>query len=190
MDANEREWTKVHRRDAEDAERKAFKRSTGILPVCRVRVPSMFDRSGCKSRSNLMEVKDSQAQGRCREAGSERRARQRRGSMNKNRIRGVSVGRAGVPPQSPYPSRTRSVDPATVRRKQSNLPREICPMPRRTGAGRPARAADPEAEVSRGHSSPSNVTQRHGTSPAHERSCGHAGQGLNGMERQVVRVSR
>src|SRR5882672_4689530 len=38
-----------------------------------------------------MEVKDSQAQGRCREAGSKSRARQRRGSMNKNRMRGVSV---------------------------------------------------------------------------------------------------
>jgi hypothetical protein len=46
----------------------------------------MFDSSGCKSRSNLMEVKDSQPQGRHREMRSERRARQRRGLMNKNRI--------------------------------------------------------------------------------------------------------
>jgi hypothetical protein len=49
-------------------------------------VPSMFDSSGCKSRSNLMEVKDSRPQGRHREVRSERRARQIRGLMNKNRI--------------------------------------------------------------------------------------------------------
>jgi len=44
---------------------------------------------------NLMEVKGSEAQGRRREAGSERSAEQRREPMNKNRIRGVSGGRAG-----------------------------------------------------------------------------------------------
>jgi hypothetical protein len=36
------------------------------------------------------------------------------------------VGRAGHLPRSPYPSRTRSVDPATVHGKRLNLPREIC----------------------------------------------------------------
>ena len=46
----------------------------------------MLDHSGCESRSNLMEVKDSRPQGRHREMRSERRARQRRGPMNKNRI--------------------------------------------------------------------------------------------------------
>jgi hypothetical protein len=49
-----------------------------------------------------------------------------RESMDKNRIQGVSVGRAGNLPRSPYPSSTRSVDPATVCRRRLNLPREIC----------------------------------------------------------------
>src|SRR5277367_74467 len=49
-----------------------------------------------------------------------------RESMDKNRIQGVSVGRAGNLPRSPYPSSARSVDPATVRRRRLNLPREIC----------------------------------------------------------------
>jgi len=49
-----------------------------------------------------------------------------RESMDKNRIQGVSVGRAGNLPRSPYPSRARSVDPAAVRRRRLNLPREIC----------------------------------------------------------------
>ncbi len=47
-------------------------------------------------------------------------------SMDKNRIEGVSVGRAGDLPQSPYPSRMRSVDSATVHGRQLNLPQEIC----------------------------------------------------------------
>jgi hypothetical protein len=47
-------------------------------------------------------------------------------SMDKNRIQGVSVGRAGDLPQSPYPSRMRSVDSATVHGRQLNLPQEIC----------------------------------------------------------------
>ena len=49
-----------------------------------------------------------------------------RESMDKNRIQGASVGRAGYLPRSPYPSSTQSVDPATVRRRRLNLPREIC----------------------------------------------------------------
>ena len=36
--------------------------------------------------SNLMEVKDSEVQGRCREAGSEGSMEQRREPMDKNRI--------------------------------------------------------------------------------------------------------
>ena len=47
-------------------------------------------------------------------------------SMDKNRIQGVSVGRAGNLSRSPYPSRTRNVDSATVHRRQLNLPQEIC----------------------------------------------------------------
>src|SRR5258705_3868589 len=47
-------------------------------------------------------------------------------SMDKNRIQGASAGRAGNLPQSPYPSRVRSVDLATVHRRRLSLPQEIC----------------------------------------------------------------
>jgi len=46
--------------------------------------------------------------------------------MDKNRIQGASVGQAGDLPRSPYPSRMRSVDPATVHGRWLNLPQEIC----------------------------------------------------------------
>src|SRR6202047_474169 len=52
-------------------------------------------------------------------------------SMDKNRIQGVSAGRAGNLPQSPYPSRVRSVDPAAVHRRRLSLPQEICFVSRR-----------------------------------------------------------
>jgi hypothetical protein len=51
-------------------------------------------------------------------------------SMDKNRIQGVSVGRAGNLPRSPYPSRMRNVDPAAVHRRRLNLPQEIYSVPR------------------------------------------------------------
>jgi hypothetical protein len=51
--------------------------------------------------------------------------------MDKNRIEGVSVGRAGDLPRSPYPSRTRSVDLATVHGRRLNLPQEVCPVSHR-----------------------------------------------------------
>src|ERR1700758_4248043 len=47
-------------------------------------------------------------------------------SMDKNRIPGVSAGRAGNLPRSPYPSKVRSVDPAAVHRRRLSLPQEIC----------------------------------------------------------------
>ena len=47
-------------------------------------------------------------------------------SMDKNRIQGASVGPAGNLSRSPYPSRMRNVDSATVHRRQLNLPQEIC----------------------------------------------------------------
>jgi hypothetical protein len=47
-------------------------------------------------------------------------------SMDKNRIQGVSVGRAGNLSRSPYPSKMRSVDPAAVHRRRLSLPQEIC----------------------------------------------------------------
>jgi len=61
-----------------------------------------------------------------REAGSERSMDQMCESMDKNRIQGVSAGRAGYLPRSPYPSRVRNVDPATVHGRQLSLPQEIC----------------------------------------------------------------
>jgi hypothetical protein len=61
-----------------------------------------------------------------REAGSEGSAKQRCEPMDKNRIRGGSVGRAGNVSRSPYPSTARSVDPAAVHRRRLSLPREIC----------------------------------------------------------------
>src|SRR3974377_835006 len=49
-------------------------------------------------------------------------------SMDKNRITGASAGRAGNLPRSPYPSKVRSVDSATVHRRRLSLPQEICPV--------------------------------------------------------------
>jgi hypothetical protein len=46
--------------------------------------------------------------------------------MDKNRIKGVSVGRAGNLPRSPYPSKMRSVDPAAAHGRRLSLPQEIC----------------------------------------------------------------
>jgi hypothetical protein len=51
-----------------------------------------------------------------------------RESMDKNRIQGASIGRAGNVPRSPYPSKLRSVDSAAVRRRRLSLPQEICPV--------------------------------------------------------------
>ena len=61
-----------------------------------------------------------------REAMSEGSAEQTCELMDKNRIQGASVGRAGNVLRSPYPSRTRGVDPATAHGRRLNLPREIC----------------------------------------------------------------
>jgi hypothetical protein len=47
-------------------------------------------------------------------------------SMDKHRVQGASVERAGHSPQSPYPSRMRSVNPATVHGRRLRLPQEIC----------------------------------------------------------------
>ena len=60
-----------------------------------------------------------------REAGSERSKDQMCESMDKNRIQGASAGRAGDLPRSPYPSKARSVDTATVHGRRLNLPQEI-----------------------------------------------------------------
>jgi len=50
--------------------------------------------------------------------------------MYKNRIGGVSVGRAGNWSWSPYLSRTQSVNSVVARRKLVNLSRESCCMSR------------------------------------------------------------
>jgi hypothetical protein len=42
--------------------------------------------------------------------------------------KGASAGRAGNLPRSPYPSKVRSVDPATVHGRRLRLPQEICPV--------------------------------------------------------------
>src|SRR5260370_26629336 len=46
--------------------------------------------------------------------------------MDKNRIEGARVGRGGNVLRSPYPSRMRSVDSATVHGRRLSLPQEIC----------------------------------------------------------------
>jgi hypothetical protein len=61
-----------------------------------------------------------------REAGFVGSAKQRCEPMDKNRIRGASVGRAGNVSRSLDPSTARSVDPAVVHRRRLSLPREVC----------------------------------------------------------------
>jgi hypothetical protein len=51
--------------------------------------------------------------------------------MDKNRIPGVSVGRAGDLPRSPFPARMQNADSATVHRRRLNLPQEICSVSRK-----------------------------------------------------------
>src|SRR3977135_2520585 len=46
--------------------------------------------------------------------------------MDKNRVQGVSVGRAGNLPRSPYPSKARSGDPGAAHGRRLSLPQEIC----------------------------------------------------------------
>jgi len=69
--------------------------------------------------------------GHRREAGSEGSTEQTCESMDKNRIEGASAGRAANLPRSPYPSRARSVDSATVHGRRLSIPQEICPVSRR-----------------------------------------------------------
>lgn len=65
-----------------------------------------------------------------KEAGSDSR-----GLMDKNRIEAFVVGRAGAWPRSPYPSRAAGVDSAGVRRRRSNLPREVSGVSANGGLG-------------------------------------------------------
>src|SRR4029077_3622166 len=76
-----------------------------------------------------MEVKRyRQRKGYRREARSEGSVEQTCESMDKNQVEGASVGRAGHLPRSPYPSKARSVDPATGHGRQRILPQEVCPV--------------------------------------------------------------
>ena len=59
-------------------------------------MPSMFgDWWGESPHPNLMEVKGSEAQGRRREAGSERSVEQKHEPMNKNRMGGIQCRASG-----------------------------------------------------------------------------------------------
>ena len=72
-------------------------------------------------------------------------------SMDKNRIEGARAGRAGDLPRSPYPSRVRCVDPATVHGRRLHLPQEICVVSH-AATEAVGRRSDRGAEVSRGRS--------------------------------------
>ena len=72
--------------------RKNLRPTVGVLHVCRACTTAWK----WESSPNLMEVKGSRAQGHRRETVSEGSAEQMREPMDKNRIRGVDVGRASV----------------------------------------------------------------------------------------------
>jgi hypothetical protein len=83
-------------------------------------------------------------------AGSERSMDQMCESMDKNRIQGVSVGRAGNLSRSPYPSRMRNIDSATVHRRRLNLPQEICSASRK-------RLREPKGSLTAGQKSAEGI---------------------------------
>jgi len=89
--------------------------------MCAGHVPAL---GGCKPSANLMEVKARETQGRHREVRSERSVYPRCEPTNRNWIGGVEVGRVRMRVRSPYPSKTKDVNPAVVRRKRRCLPRE------------------------------------------------------------------
>src|SRR6266487_5201997 len=112
-----------------------------------------------------MEVKDSRTQGRCREAASERRARQRRGSMNKNRMRGAvcrASGRTIAKPISIKNTQRESGDRASkaIELTSGDLSGVLMNQDWSTRKGRERRA-----EVSRGRSSPIQRDKRQGRFP-------------------------
>ena len=95
----------------------------------------------------------------------------------------VQVGRADNVPRSPHPSRAWGVDPAGVRRRRSNLPREACAMSRtdvrRGGTEGAVRLPHRGAGVSRGHSRPKPSVRSSGTLARK----GRNGQGSHDRER-------
>src|SRR6266403_846170 len=93
-----------------------------------------------------MEVKGwRKRKGYRREARSEGSVEQTCESMDKNRVQGASVGRAGDLPRSPYPSRMRSVDPATVHGKRLNIQLRLDFSSAPTGEARQAGREDIES---------------------------------------------
>ncbi len=82
-----------------------------------------------------------------------------REAMDKNRIGGGSVGRAGQGSRGPYRSRTPSVNSVVARRKRSNLSREICCT---------SRIRDPEGEAAQTVSASRRTSDSRATAPAHQ----------------------
>jgi len=78
--------------------------------------------------------------------------------MDKNRIQGASAGRAADLPRSPYPSRTPSVEPATVHGRRLNLPREICLVS-------PRRLRLPRGNLTAGQKSAEGIVSGNGEGP-------------------------
>jgi hypothetical protein len=82
---------------------------------------------GCKSPTQpdggevLAKRKGVAARRRLKEAWSKTATRR-----TETGYQAVQVGRADNLPRSPHPSRAWGVDPAGVRRRRSNLPREVC----------------------------------------------------------------
>jgi hypothetical protein len=130
------------------AESRASSRSWPVLYVRRACSTAWR----CKSSPNLMEVKGSKPQGRCREAMSGGSGEQTHEPRDTNRIKGVSAGRASVRSQSPSPSRARSVNPAVACGQRSNLSREICVVSRWSETDGGVSHRDRGAGVSRGRS--------------------------------------
>ncbi len=90
-------------------------------------MPGMFmTLEGASPSANLMEVKAREAQGRHCEVRSEGSVYQRCEPTNRNWIQGAEVGRVSMRSRSPYPSRTKGVNPAVVHRQGMNVPREAC----------------------------------------------------------------
>lgn len=131
----------------------------------------MFDSlRGGSPRSSLMEAKESEAQGRRREAGSEGSVERIREPMNKNRIRG-SRGRTS----QPLMAKSRSIKDRDcrfggcawkiVRLTSGGLCRVEANACVRASTEEIARSADRGTEVSRGHSRGSNSIRLSGTLP-------------------------
>jgi hypothetical protein len=98
-------------------------------------------------------------------------------SMDKNRVQGVSVGRVGNLPRSPYPSKTRNVDPAAVHKRRLSLPQEICSASRE-------RLRLPEGDLTAGQKSAEGILAmtsvrlvRHSDAERRSQQIGRAGNG-------------